>query len=353
MPQGQTGDGSMARRPGMAALAAAAGVSVATIDRLLNGREGVRPETAAAVMAAARRLGHPALLRLTPAETGAVATLRLGIVLHKKGQAFYRAFAEAVQVAAASLPGYRVELLLEFAASQSPTEMAALLRGMIGRCDVLAATAVNHPDITAAVSDVQASGVPVFALLSDFAIGVRAGYIGLDNHRVGRIAGWGVALAARGPGAVALFVGGARWYGHEQRDAGFRAYLRKAAPHLRVLETVVNLETRQLTQNATLMMLAQTPDLRGIYVAGGGMEGAIAALSAQRKPGEVALVVNELTPESRAGLVAGHVTMAIATPLGALTQALVKKMASVAFAPVLVAGGPTILLTDLHIPESV
>jgi LacI family transcriptional regulator len=337
----------------MAALARAAGVSVATVDRLLNGREGVKPDTAAAILAAARRLGHPALARLAPSDPGALPTVRLGVLLHKKGQAFYRAFAEAMTQAAAAHPGYRIDLIMAFAASQSPTEMAALLRGMIGRCDVLAATAVNHPDITAAVGDVQATGVPVFALLSDFALPVRAGYLGLDNLRAGRMAGWAIALAADGPGTVALFVGGARWHGHEQRDAGFRAYLRARAPRLRVLDTAVNLETRQLTHDATVSLLAHTPDLRGIYVAGGGMEGAIAALAQQRRSGQVALVVNELTPESRAGLTAGVVTMAIATPLQALTQALMRQVTAVAFAPVQAGGGQIVLPADLHIPESV
>lgn len=52
-------------------------------------------------------------------------------------------------------------------------------------CDVLAATAVNHPEVTAAVQAVTAAGTPVFALLSDFAQGVRAGYVGLDNLKAG------------------------------------------------------------------------------------------------------------------------------------------------------------------------
>ncbi len=57
-----------------------------------------------------------------------------------------------------------------------------------------------------------------------------------------------------------------------------------------------------------------TPTCGGIYCAGGGMEGAIAALREVRQPGEVALIVNELTPESRAALVSRHVAMAISTP---------------------------------------
>lgn len=343
----------MARRPGMAVLAAAAGVSVATVDRLLNGREGVRTDTAASVRAAAQRLGHPALARLAPVAAGDAPALRIGVVLHKKGQAFYRAFAQALHAAAVDLPGFRVSLTVDFATSQSPAEMAGLLRGMIGRCDVLAATAVNHPDILGAVTDVQGAGVPVLSLLSDFAVKARVGYAGMDNHKMGRVAGWALGLAAQKPGPVAVFVGGARWHGHDQRDAGLRACLAERAPHLTVMDTVVNLETRQLTHDATVALLARAPDLRGIYVAGGGMEGAISALSAHRKPGEVTLIVNELTPESRAGLQSGHVTLAIATPLGALTRALVALMGQCAFVPGMLQRPPVLVPPDLHIQDSI
>jgi LacI family transcriptional regulator len=82
-----------------------------------------------------------------------------------------------------------------------------------------------------------------------------------------------------------------------------------------VLDTLINLETRQLTYEATLSLLDQHPDFGGLYLAGGGMEGAIAAVREMRSPGQVALVVNELTPESREGLRDGYVTMVLGTPL--------------------------------------
>jgi LacI family transcriptional regulator len=63
-----------------------------------------------------------------------------------------------------------------------------------------------------------------------------------------------------------------------------------------------------------------------MYCAGGGMEGAIAALREARKPGQVRLVVNEVTPESRSALVDGFVTMVIATPLPQLCDDLVRMM---------------------------
>jgi LacI family transcriptional regulator len=313
------------RRPGMAELAAAAGLSVATVDRALNGRQKVQADTLAHIAAVARAIGHPSAARLSGYDGAGPKTpdLRIGVVLHKQGQDFYKAFAEALHRAVAAEPRVAGRLVLEFSTSQAPYEMARLMRSMLGRCDVLAATAVDHPEVSEAVQDLRAQGLAVFALLSDFALGARAGYLGLDNMKVGRTAGWMMAQVAKSPGKLALFVGGRRWNGHELRDQGFRAALRLHGPHLTVLETLVNLETRALTYDATVTLLRNQPDLRGIYVAGGGMEGAMAALRDAKAAGRVALIVSALTPDSRRGVKEGLVTMVIDTPLEALCRDLI------------------------------
>jgi LacI family transcriptional regulator len=77
-----------------------------------------------------------------------------------------------------------------------------------------------------------------------------------------------------------------------------------------------------------LDLLNRHPDLRGIYVAGGGMEGAIQAMREATEPGQVSLIVNELTAESRAGLLDGYVTMVIGTPLRRLCIDLIELMIS-------------------------
>ncbi len=345
----------MPKRSGLVELAAAAGVSLATVDRCLNGRETVSAGAKARIIAAAQRIGHPALLRLAGdgAKTGR-HPVRFGVVLHKQGQDFYKAFAAELQRALSEVPGVNATLQLEFSASQSPSDMAATLRSMSGRCDVLAATGVNHPELTSAVEYLQAKGIRVFSLLSDFAQGQRVGYMGLNNLKVGRTAGWITALGARGPGKLLIYIGGHRFHGHELREVGYRAYLREIAPHLEFLETVVNLETRQLTYETTLAALDRHPDLRGIYVSGGGMEGAIAALREARAPGEVALVVSALTPESRQGLAEGVVNMVIDTPLEKLCRALYQRMAQVVTRGSDVSDlGQFFLPPDIHVSESI
>lgn len=343
----------MANRPTIHDVAREAGVSSATVDRVLNGREKVREETTRKVYEAARLIGYHAAPLIGQRMQADLPRLRIGLVLHKERQAFYQQFKTEAERAVMQATGVRASLQIAFAPSQSPKDFTTLMEGMAGKVDAIAATAVTHPEVTEAVIRLNAKGIPCFALLNDFAQGVRQNYLGLNNIKVGRIAAHMIATAAHHPGKIAVFVGGYRWHGHELRETGVRSYFREHAPQFQVMDTLVNLETRQLTYEATLDLLARHPDLRGIYCAGGGMEGAIAAMREVRPPGEVALVVNELTPESRAALVTRHVTMVICTPLQRLCTDLVTLATEALTEGITPVQGQHFLTPDLYLPESV
>ncbi len=342
----------MSKRPTLQDLAREAGVGIATVDRVLHGRPNVSARAVERVTAAAERIGYHAGGLIAARHNPAPPHVRLGFVLHKEAQPFYRALAAALEAASEARSDARVIARIVHAPSQSPEDFANAFRSAAEDADAVAGSAVNHAIVDTAVRRLIEAGLPVFALLNDFAQSARTGYIGLDNMRVGRIAGWTLANVIRQPGKVAVFVGGNRWHGHILRETGFRACLRDRASALQVLDTKVNLETRQVTYEATLDLLDRVPDLRGLYIAGGGMEGAIAALRETRPPGRVALAVNELTPDSRAALTDGYAVLAIATPLEALAWNLVATMLRTA------AGSPPatdrhILEPQLYVPESV
>lgn len=343
----------MARRPTIHDVAREAGLSTATVDRVLNAREKVREDTARRVYEAARLVGYHAAPLLGQRVLLDLPRLRLGVVLHKEKQAFYQSFKAELERAVTQAAGLRASVVIEFASSQAPADFANLMDRMADRADAVAATAVTHPEVTEAVVRLNARGIPCFALLNDFGQGVRQNYLGLNNMKIGRIAAHMIAVSSHQAGKVAVFVGGYRWHGHELRETGFRSYFREHAPQFSVLDTLVNLETRQITYEATLDLLNRHPDLRGIYCAGGGMEGAIAALTEVREPGEVTLIVNELTPESRAALISRYVAMAIATPLGRLCSDLVTLAAAAVRDGIAPVQGQHFLPPDLYLPESV
>lgn len=310
------------KRPTIADLAQAAGVGVATVDRVLNGRVKVREETARKVHEAAQKIGYHGANAIRQRIFADLPELHVGVILQKERHAFYQAFAREIEARCAAQTSHRLRVTLKFAQSTLPDELAALLRAMVGKVDAVAATGLDHHLVTDAVTELRARGIPTFSLLSDFAQGVRESYLGTNNLKVGRTAGWLISKIAGRPGKVAIFIGGHRFHGHELRETGFRSYFREYAPDFELLSPQPNLETRQLTYEATHEMIARHPDLVGVYCAGGGMEGAVTAVRELPPPRRPALIVHELTPDSREGLLDRTISVVLQTPLRALCEDL-------------------------------
>ncbi len=316
----------MVKRPTIQDLANASGVSVATIDRVLNGRHRVREETARRVYDAASSIGYHAVGLLRQRVFKDLPQYRLGFLLQRPNQSFYQSLSREIEAVAQLSASSRITTQIDYASASTPTVIVEKLRFLANRNQAIALVGPDYPAVTAAVEDLKAKGIPVFSMLTDLASGVREGYVGLNNRKAGRTAAWLIAKTAKQPGKVACFVGSHRYHGHELREIGFRSYFRENAPEFEVVETLVNLETAEITHEATLNLVKQHPDLVGFYVCGGGMEGAIAAIREEGLAGKLIVVVNELTPDSRTALADEVVTMVIATPVRTLCTELMSLM---------------------------
>lgn len=340
------------KRPTIADLAAASGVSTATVDRVLNGRSNVREETVRRVHEAAEKIGYHGANMIWHRMLADKPEFKLGVVLQKPRHAFYQDMQQVFESEARACMLRRVQTTVRFTDSSQPEELAELLLSLKGRVDAVAATGLDHHLVTQAVQDLRAAGTPVYAMLSDFAQGVRESYFGTNNLKVGRVAGWFISRLATGPGKVAVFIGGSRFHGHELRETGFRSFFRDAAPEFHLLDTQINLETRQLTYEATVNLLNRHPDLVGLYVAGGGMEGAIQAVREMGAASRVVLVVNELTPESQAGLQDRTLSIVLRTPIRALAADLIAQMIATSEKGMAETPGQRFFAAEVWTPES-
>lgn len=343
----------MASRPTIADLAKIAGVSVATVDRVLNGRHKVREDTARRVYEAANQIGFHAVSLLRQRVFEGLPQYKLGFVLQKPEQYFYQSFAREIEAAVQNHSGIRGSTHIEFSANQTPHERSERLREVGARCQAVAMVSPDYPAITSAVEELKSKGTPVFALLSDFASGIREGYIGLDNRKVGRTAAWAIAKTARSSGTIAVFVGSHRFNGHELREIGFRSYFRECAPDFQILDTITNLDSEDMTHEVVVELINKHPDLTGIYVAGGGMEGLISAIQQESTPGKIIAIANELTPLSRAALADEVVTLSIHTPLQQLCRELIRLMVSAIENGPAEIPGQTFLPFEMYVPENI
>ena len=342
----------MGKRPTIADLAQKSGVSVATVDRVLNGRHPVREETSRRVYEAASALGYHATSLIRQRISADLPVVRLGILLQKPESEFYKAFGETVQKSVRDAAKFQGVCVLDYVPDLAPAVVAAKLKEMAPKVQAIAMVAVDHPNITAAVAELRERGIPVFALLSEFAVGVRSAYIGVDNRKVGRTAAWTIAKSAR-RGKVAIFVGSHRFLGHDLREMGFRTYFREHAPEFHVLDTLVNMDDRRFTREAVSELMLRHRDLAGFYVAGGGMEGAVDAMREAGAQSGVSVVLNELTPMTRAALADHLITMTISTPLQLLCDRLVDLMARAVFKQEGELPGQLFLPFEMHISENI
>lgn len=347
----------MSRRPTIAAVAAAAGVSTATVDRVLNSRLPVKETTALRVIAAAERIGYhgAALMRERVRERAALRTL--GFCLQKRSDPFYQAFAREVSAAASRHAREACVAVVEFIDEIDPREIAQRLLRVGEVCDAVAVVAVDHPHVTAAIEELSARRKPVFTLLSDLTAPSRAGYVGVDPRHAGRTAAWAIRGLARPEGdaaEVGVFVGSHRYLGQETCEIAFRSYLREHAPRFRVLETRVNLEDEGLAFEAAQELLARHPRLDGLYVAGGGVPGILRAL--REHPRHVVTVCTELTAERRQALIDGVIDLVFGTPLARISATAVEMMLR-ALEQIASGAPPTVAAQypqpfDIHTPEN-
>lgn len=343
----------MGRRPTISDLAVAAGVSVATVDRVLNQRHRVRGETAERVLAAAQSIGFHATALLKQRISPDLPERTFGFLLQKRADYFYQQLATDLQAATRSARDIRGRSLIEFIDELSPTLIAERIRDVGSRADALAIVSVDHPHVSAAIAGLRETGVPTFAILTDLTAESRAGYVGRDNRKEGRTAAWMISKAARRPGKVGIIVGSHRYLCQETAEISFRSWFREHAPDFQLLEPLVNLEEARIAHEATLELMARSPGLVGLYIAGGGMAGAIEAAREEARAEPLIVVCNELTPVTRSALIDGILTAVIATRTGALAARTVEAMTRALAAPSSAPPGQVLVPFDLYIAENI
>ncbi|MFV9668907.1 LacI family DNA-binding transcriptional regulator [Pantoea sp. ARC607] len=307
----------------MIAIAQAAGVGVATVDRVLNRRAPVRSVTTQKVLSAARELGY----RLPDAHSQAMASfaaapIRVSFILLPARYSCYQQLGEALkqqlkmQQPAGNEPEFCWHDIHEVEA------VARSLRQLAQRSEVIALVALDHPLIRHAVRDVSRLGVRVYALFSDFSPCEHAGFIGIDNQKAGRTAAWMAQHLLRQPGSVGVLLGDHRFTCQERSEISFRSCLREAGVSQRVLEPLKTHESAEGGYQAARQLLETHRDLVMIYAPCGGIEGVVQALRESGRP-RIDLLCHGPLPGDDLALIDGTITLMLRNRIDALAAAAI------------------------------
>jgi LacI family transcriptional regulator len=290
----------MQKKAILADIAAAAGVSTATVDRVLNRRGGVSPEKERRVLKWARNLQVDRNLERRPTRI-----MRLGVVMQNPANPFYEVLRQAFAKANSIYFGASIQATLYYFDVLAPRETSDMLRKIAGSQDALIVILPDHQLITTALQEVSAR-MPVVTMVSDLPQSGRMAYVGLDNRAAGRTAGelMGRFVGQEG-GDIVVVSGLQSFIGQGEREMGFRAVLAERHPHCRLLTV---LETREQPEKAGELVagvLQRSPEVAGIYNLSAGDRSIVEALRHFKRTEKTVLMTHELTPERKALLLEG------------------------------------------------
>ena len=303
------------KRPIILDLAEAAGVSVSTVNRVLNNADSVRQPTRERVLRAAQEIGFYGLGTIEHAVQSGLESHRLGVLLLRSAGAFYRDLGDAIISAAEEHHGARIDLTLEFLEDMTPEKANAQIISLGGRCESIAIIAPQHPLVADAIDTVLNSGVPVAALIGPLSAKGNVSFVGLDNWKVGRTAAWAFDKMAHKPGKIGILVGNHRLRNQEMNESGFRSYFREHNRNFTLLEPMLTYESAAIAREHVEKLLTDYPDLCGLYISGGGVTGAISGLRGMSKRSDFIAVGYELFEHTRSALIDGTLSLVISHPM--------------------------------------
>jgi LacI family transcriptional regulator len=281
-----------------------AGVSTATVDRVLHGRRGVKEATIRRVKETIERLGFQPYA--AAAELARGRSHRFCFIMPRNQNIFMAEIVDHVARLRTPLAARRTLVDVVETDVFDPDALAETLEDVGKRYEGIAVVALDHPRVRAEIDELVAAGILVVTLVSDVPSSRRLRYVGIDNIAAGRTAGslLGRFLGGR-KGKVAVVAGSLSLRDHAERLFGVQQVITSEYPNLDLLPTVEGRDDDIHNADLIRRLLAEHPDLVGLYNIGAGTTGIGNALIHAGRARDVVFIGHDLTPQTRRFLVLG------------------------------------------------
>ena len=311
-------------KPTVHDIAKEAGVSLATVDRVLNARPGVRDATVARVRAAVERLGY---VRDTyAANLARQKQYRFVFVLPEGPNQFADTIRAALMEAVEAQSAERLSARVVSVPTHDPHAVARALDALdAARIDGAALMAPETPQVRDAVTRLRGRGLAVVALASDLPSSARDHFVGINSYSAGRTAGdlMGRFTAAR-PGRVLVATHTMQARDSIERRLGFDEVVAAGFPHLVVLPTVESHDDPDRMAEIVAATARRTPDLVGVYSMGHGNMPLLEGLRRAGRASDLVVLAHELTQGTRRALIDGEIDAVIAQNVGHLVRSALR-----------------------------
>ena len=281
----------------MKEIAELAGVSRATVDRVLNNRGSVDPVTEKIIRDIAKELNY------SPNVTGKTLAVRkkklkFGYILFgtATGNSFFEDVIHGIKTRAAELSDFGVTVEIRETSIDDPEQQVRSIDELIeSGVNGLAITPINHPLVSKKLKKLSETGFPVVTSNSDIPDCGRIAYVGSNYYKCGETAAGLMNLITGGTACIGIVLGSPQVLCHSERVAGFTDRANKYFPGLKIVNEVINNDNDDESYYVTREMLIKHPEINALFLTAAGVNGACKAVCELGLNGRLSIVSFDAT----------------------------------------------------------
>ena len=284
------------------------GVSRGTVDRVLNNRGKVRPETEEHIRAVAKSMGYRSIQSMV-VETYTGKAMKIGLLVNSMDQPYFAQILESMTRSIEELEPYKITSVIKYSGGFDVDQQLRLLDELlVQEVDALAMTSANSPRIADKLREFSAKGIPVVLISSLLDNYEPFAFVGCNHVQSGRIAA-GFAHQITPPGSkIAVVSGSTKMTGLKLRCDGFIQALQRGGREDEVLEPVYSQDDDMIAFKVASGLISRHPDIDLIFLAAGGYKGVYEALTDAGAIGRVKIIAFDMLEINQQYLKSGAVS---------------------------------------------
>ncbi len=271
------------------------GVSRGTVDRVLNNRGRVNPETERLVRKVAEELGYK------PNMAGkALAAIKknfiIGVILCSEGNAFFDDVIKGMKEAEKEASQYGISVVVKTMKGYDADRQLELMKELQGRINILILQPINDAKISYQINALSQENIPVITLNNDIENSSRMCYVGSNYIKSGQTAAGCVGLLSGGKANLGIATGSIKILGHNQRVFGFNEIRKKRYKGLTITDIVETDDDDEQGYEQAMKMLKQHPQINALYIVAAGATGVCRAVQELNREEGMLIVACDSTP---------------------------------------------------------
>jgi LacI family transcriptional regulator len=282
------------RKIGVRQIAKIANVSVGTVDRALNAREGIRETTRQRILAIAKSTGYrpdPAARALS---VGRIP-IRLGVCIPREIHFYFDELLRGILTEAKRLERLGVQVVYRPSARLGVEEVERVSELLESQIQALLIAPGDPVRLTPVINEVEKGNIRVVCVDTDLPGSRRSTVVRIDAEVCGRLAAELMSGFAGPEAQVAIITGMLAIEAHAKKTEAFLKQYSKLSECGQVVEVIEGRDEEEETFQKCFKLLQHCKSLSGLYVTSANSLPVCRAICAQGLSGKITLISTDLS----------------------------------------------------------